>query len=269
MRRLSALGCTLGVLLFAAPASAEPLTVMTFNVWYGGVQVEEERIGQAIRAAGADVVGLQEPEGNVRRIAEAAGLSYADETLHVISRYPIYAVERGGIRFGYVAVGPGRVVAVSNVHLPSSPYGPELVRDGKTPAQVLANERATRLGEIRPYLGPLSRQARAGVPTFLTGDFNTPSHLDWTPAAAAARPQVKYPLRWPVSVALEGAGFRDSYREAFPDPVARPGLTWTAGTPPPRIRDRETLDRIDWVTVKRPGHHARQPARRGARRAGR
>ena len=252
MRRLSALGCTLGVLLFAAPASADPLTVMTFNVWYGGVQVEEERIGQAIRAAGADVVGLQEPEGNVRRIAEAAGLSYSDETLHVISRYPIYAVERGGIRFGYVAVGPGRVVAVSNVHLPSSPYGPELVRDGKTPAQVLANERATRLGEIRPYLGPLSRQARAGVPTFLTGDFNTPSHLDWTPAAAAARPQVKYPLRWPVSVALEGAGFRDSYREAFPDPVARPGLTWTAGTPPPRIRDRETLDRIDWVTVQGP-----------------
>ena len=252
MRRLAALASALAALLFAAPAAADQLTVMTFNVWYGGVQVEEERIGQAIRAAGADVVGLQEPEGNVRRIAEAAGLSYADETLHVISRYPIYAVQRGGIRFGYVAVGPGRVVAISNVHLPSSPYGPELVRDGKTPAQVLANERATRLGEIRQYLGPLARQAGAGVPTFLTGDFNSPSHLDWTPAAAATRPQVKYPLRWPVSVALEGAGFRDSYREIFPDPVARPGLTWTAGTPPPRIRDRETVDRIDWVTVNGP-----------------
>jgi hypothetical protein len=60
---------------------------------------------------------------------------------------------------------------------------------------------------------------------------------------------VKYPLRWPVSAALERAGFRDSYREVYPDPVARPGLTWTAGTPPPRVRRRETLDRIDWVTV--------------------
>ena len=248
VRRLSALAVALALLLCAAPASADPLTVMTFNVWYGGAQVEFHRVGQAIRAAGADVVGVQEPEGNLGRIAEAAGMSYVDRTLHLASRYPIYAVERGGVRFGYLAVGPGRVVAIGNVHLPSSPYGPELVRDGESPAAVLKNERATRLGEIRPYLGPLARQAARGVPTFLTGDFNSPSHLDWTPAAAAARPQVKYPLRWPVSAALERAGFRDSYREIFPDPVARPGLTWTAGTPPPRIRERETLDRIDWVT---------------------
>ncbi|MEA2367042.1 MAG: hypothetical protein QOI32_2554 [Thermoleophilaceae bacterium] len=255
MRRLAALGSTLALLVLAAPAApaaADPLTVMTFNVWYGGQQVEQARIGQAIRAAGADVVGIQEPEGNLRRIADEAGMSYVDETLHLISHHPIFAVERGGVRFAYVAVGPGRVVAIGNVHLPSSPYGPELVRDGKTAAEVLANERATRLGEIRPYLGPLARQARRGVPTFLTGDFNTPSHLDWTPAAAAARPQVKYALRWPVSVALERAGFRDSYREVHPDPVARPGLTWTAGTPPPRVRRRETLDRIDWVTVQGP-----------------
>jgi endonuclease/exonuclease/phosphatase family metal-dependent hydrolase len=256
VRRLAALGVTLvalvALLALAAPASARPLTVMTFNVWYGGVQVEFDRIGRAIEAAGADVVGVQEPEGNLRRIADAAGMAYVDETLHVISRYPIFAVERGGVRFGYVVVSPGRVVAIGNVHLPSSPYGPEMVRDGKTAAKVLANERATRLPEIRPYLGPLSRQARGGVPTFLTGDFNTPSHLDWTPAAAAARPQVKYPLRWPVSAALERAGFRDSYREVFPDPVARPGLTWTAGTPPPRVRRRETLDRIDWVTASGP-----------------
>ena len=252
MRRVAALAAALALLVCAAPAAADPLTVMTFNVWYGGAQVEFDRVGQAIRAAGADVVGVQEPEGNLRRIADAAGMSYTDETLHLISHYPIYAVERGGVRFGYVAVGPGRVVAVANVHLPSSPYGPELVRDGKSPAEVLKNERETRLGEIRPYLRPLSRQGARGVPTFLTGDFNSPSHLDWTPAVAAVRPQVKYPLRWPVSAALADAGLRDSYREAHPDPVLRPGLTWTAGTPPPRIRRRETLDRIDWVTVTGP-----------------
>ena len=57
------------------------------------------------------MVGIQEPEGNLRRIADVAGMSYTDETLHLISHYPIYAVERGGVRFGYVAVGPGRVVA--------------------------------------------------------------------------------------------------------------------------------------------------------------
>jgi endonuclease/exonuclease/phosphatase family metal-dependent hydrolase len=251
VRRLAALGAVLAALVFAPPAGAERLTVMTFNVWYGGVQVELDRVGQAIRASGADVVGVQEPEGNLRRIADAAGMSYVDETVHLISRYPIFAVERGGIRFGYVATGPGDVVAVSNVHLPSSPYGPELVRDGRSAERVLANERATRVPEIRPYLRPLARQGRAGVPTFLVGDFNTPSHLDWTPEAAAAG-RVKYALRWPVSAALERAGFRDSYREVHPDPVARPGKTWTAGTPPPRVRERETLDRIDWVTATGP-----------------
>jgi endonuclease/exonuclease/phosphatase family metal-dependent hydrolase len=248
VRRVAATCAVLSSLLFAAPAAAERLTVMTFNVWYGGVQVELDRIGQAIEASGADVVGVQEPEGNLRRIAESAGLSYVDESLHLISRYPIYSIERGGVRLGYIALSPRKVVAVANVHLPSSPYGPELVRDGRTPAEVLRNERATRLGEILPYMRPLTRLATLGVPTFLVGDFNSPSHLDWT----AANPSVKYPLRWPVSAALERAGFRDSYREAHPDPVARPGLTWTAGTPPPRIRRRETLDRIDWVTVTGP-----------------
>jgi len=244
VKRLAALCAAASLLLFAAPAAGEQLTVMTFNIWYGGVQVESDRIVNAIEAADPDVVGLQEPEGNTRKIAAEAGLSHVDETLHLASRYPIFAAERGGIRFGYVAVAPGKVVAVANVHLPSSPYGPELVRDGRTPAQVLANERATRLGEIRPYLG----LARMSAPTFLVGDFNSPSHLDWIPG----NPLFKYPLSWPVSAALAEAGFRDSYREAHPDPVARPGMTWTPGTPPPRVRRRETHDRIDWVLAAGP-----------------
>jgi hypothetical protein len=130
-------------------------------------------------------------------------------------------------------------VAIANVHLLSSPYGPELQRDGKSDRQVLENERQTRLPEIKPYLRPLARLSDAGVPTFLVGDFNSPSHLDEA-------------FAWPVSRALAKAGFRDSYRDAHPDPVARPGLTWTAGTPPPRIRKRETLDRIDWVMARGP-----------------
>jgi endonuclease/exonuclease/phosphatase family metal-dependent hydrolase len=239
MRRLAASLAVLGALAGAAPAAAEPLTVMTFNVWYGGVQVEFDRIGEAIRRSGADVVGVQEPEGNLRRIARSAGLPYVDESLHLISRYPLFPARRAGVRFAYVGLGLRRVAAIANVHLPSSPYGPELQRDGKSDAQVLANERATRLGAIRPYIKPLARVSNAGVPTFLTGDFNSPSHLDEA-------------LPWPVSRALARAGFRDSYREAHPDAAARPGFTWTPGTPPPRIRRRETLDRIDWVLARGP-----------------
>jgi endonuclease/exonuclease/phosphatase family metal-dependent hydrolase len=64
----------LALLAFTGGARAEPVTVMTFNVWYGGVQVDFPAIGRAIRAADADIVGVQEPEGRLRRIARSAGL---------------------------------------------------------------------------------------------------------------------------------------------------------------------------------------------------
>jgi Endonuclease/Exonuclease/phosphatase family len=238
----------------AAAAQAErPLTVMTSNIWYGGVQVDFDQVARAVRRAEADIVGVQEPEGNLRRLAAAAGLPYVDDSLHLISRYPLFAVERGGVRFAYAALGLDQVVAVGNVHLTCCPYGPEEAASGKGPRRVLALERSLRLPEIRPQIGALGPVSRRGTPTFLTGDFNSPSHLDWTEPVHLARPErVPFALGWPVSRALARAGWRDSYREAHPDPVANPGYTWTPGTPPPRIRGKETLDRIDWVMAAGP-----------------
>ena len=233
MKRLVACVAAFAALAAVAPAaaSAEPLTVMTFNVWYGGVQVDFDKIGRAIRAADADIVGVQEPEGNLRRIARSARMPYVDETLHVISRYPLFAARAGGVRIAYAAIDLDHVVAIANVHLTATPYGPELVRDGGSARAVLKLERETRLPEIQPYLKPLARLAQRGVPVFVVGDMNSPSHLDWTPAVAAVRGQVAYPLAWPVSKALAGAGFRDSYRDAHPDPVC---LLYTSPSP----RDR-------------------------------
>ena len=57
---------------------------MTFNIWYGGVQVDFRQVARSIREAGADVVGVQEPEGNLRRLAAATGLPYVDDSLHLI-----------------------------------------------------------------------------------------------------------------------------------------------------------------------------------------
>lgn len=62
-----------------------------------------------------------------------------------------------------------------------------------------------------------------------------------------ARPQVKYVVDWPVSQLLHDAGFADSYRTIYPDPMVRPGFTWTAGYPSPYLNPNETFDRIDWV----------------------
>ena len=97
----------------------------------------------------------------------------------------------------------------------------------------------------------LPELADDGMPVFLTGDFNSPSHLDWTPAVDAVREEVRYPVVWPVSAALADAGFRDSYREVHPNPVAVPGFTWTPPGTLESVPD-EVHDRIDWVLVQGP-----------------
>ncbi len=226
--------------------------VMTFNIWLGGHQVNYGRVVDAIRAADADIVLLQEAEGETRNLADAAGLPYASPELHVISRYPLFYAPGADPAYVLAEVRPGRFVAVADIHLTSDPYGPYAARDGKSASQILKLERETRLPEIRAYIRTLAPVAARGTPVVIAGDFNAPSHLDWTPATVGSRPHVRFPVAWPVSSALAKAGFRDSYREAHPDPVADPGITWTWGYPYPHIEPNEAVDRIDQIHVGGP-----------------
>ena len=250
------------------PATAAPVTlrVMTLNIFYGGDEWNPAKqqwcrhptgcpetlrlVAGTIEAAGADVVGLQEGTANECRLAAMLEW-YCEPRLQLISRLPLIDPPSADGVYALVEVTPGRFVAMSNVHLPSDPYGPYLVRDGVARSDVLDVERSARLPFIRSQLDVLPDLAAAGMPVFLTGDFNSPSHLDWTPAVAAVRQEVRYQVVWPVSKALADAGFRDSYREIHPDPVSVPGFTWT---PPGRLESvkDEVDDRIDWVLSKGP-----------------
>lgn len=258
-----ALWLSCGLTHAQTPSPAE-LRVMSFNIWYGGEQVNFASVVEAVRAANADIVGVQEPDGNLARLAEAAGYAHIDPRRNIISRYPIFdsgagvRTEAGAAPYGiaaldeahvhaFVMIRPGEVVAVANTHLTSDPYGPEAVRDGMSRDDVLAQEHRVRMPEARPLLN-LGALAQAGTPVFLTGDFNTPSHLDWTEAMQRVRPEIiRYTMDWPVTRAIADSGLRDSYREAHPDPTQRLGYTWTAGMPAPYVRPRETFDRIDFV----------------------
>ncbi len=237
--------------VLAAPerAQAEPvkLKVMVFNIWRSGVQLSLAQVAAAIRAADPDVVALQEPEGNSRRIADMLGWSYVDERVHLISRFPLFMGTQDDVHFSYVEVRHGQMVAVSNLHLPSDAYGPELVRDGKTLDEVLQGEADNRMYMLEPYAAAMPKVAASGIPVILGGDFNSPSHLDWTAAMTKARPAVKYAVDWPESKLMAESGFADSYRTVHPDPVAKPGLTWTPGYPHPFVRPQETHDRIDYI----------------------
>jgi exonuclease III len=213
---------------------ADPVTirVMVFNIEEGGAGVDFAKVVEAIRRADADIVAIQEAMGSTARVAEALDWAYASHRTQVVSRYPlILPAETDGVS-AYVEVRPGYVVALASVHPPAEPYGPELALAGGSADEVMALERRIRLPRLDRPLALLPRLAEAGIPVFLLGDFNAPSHLDWTAATVGLRPHVRTPIEWPVSLAIEAAGFRDSWREIHPDPVADPGLTWWAERPP-------------------------------------
>ena len=222
---------------------------MTFNIEWGGTNVSFDNVVEAVRRSGADIVGIQEAEGNLERLATALGWHYNLRN-YAISKYPLVEPQGADGRYVFVEVSSGKIVALANVHLPSDPAGPHEIRDGATLEEILALERATRLPALQPYLEILPALVERGIPVFLTGDFNAPSHQDWTEAAVGTRPFLHYAVDWPVSHAVADAGFKDSWRAVHVDPVSHPGLTWWAGRPPLESYapdDNDPQDRIDFV----------------------
>ena len=250
-------GCAEKVSESPASAGAPPvkLKVMVFNIEYGGTQVSFKKVVEAVKAASPDVVGLEEAETNTGRLAKLAGYPYFNGGMQIVSRYPI--IEPSGAKgvYAFIELAPGRVVAISNVHLPSDPYGPDWIRAGRSAGRVLAMEDRVRVPAIQNQVRVLPKVAAQSIPVFVTGDFNEPSHLDYTQAAVGSRKEVKYVMDWPVSQAMADAGFTDSHRTAHPDPVTQPGLTWWAPRPKvegwnPTVRDPQ--DRIDFVYTTGP-----------------
>lgn len=230
------------------------LKVMTFNIREGGVHGRFSKVVAAITAADADVVGLQEPFGRTRKLARALGW-YAAPRLHTISRFPIVQPAGSDGFWGWLLVAPGKAVTIANIHNPSYPYTVNMMRLGTaTKAEILQIERHVRVRWMQPFLDSLAPQLEAGDPVFFTGDFNAPSWRDWTPKVVDVlgwQPTTlryrapRFSVRWPTSVVMEKAGFRDSFREAHPDAITDPGFTWTSGHP--GISPWDVFDRIDFV----------------------
>jgi endonuclease/exonuclease/phosphatase family metal-dependent hydrolase len=149
--------------------------------------------------------------------------------------------------------GPGRRLTIWSVHFHHEPYGPyDAALAGLVPEVILAREhesgRVAQMEELLAAVAPdLGRAFADGVPVIVAGDWNTPSHLDWTPSTMPLHGGLE--IRWPATLAMERAGFRDTFREANPDPAAVPGNTWSPlysvheGSP----QLAEPQDRIDFV----------------------
>lgn len=253
---------TLRIPVCAPGAEVIPeIKVMSYNAWHGWSQmIDGPRKGiESLILSDADLIGMQESNGGegyqAQRIAQALGWHYRPGTsgsLGIISRYPLRdASLQAGPGLGAIITltgDPLREVILMNCHLDYQHYGPYAAQlGGATEESVLAEERASQRDEQIASLmdGMAALLAKADqVPVFLTGDFNAPSHLDWTPATAGTHGGVGN-VAWPTSTRVIADGMVDSFRELHPDPAEVPGNTWS-----PIFKDGEAQDRIDFVYFK-------------------
>ncbi|HVJ86959.1 MAG TPA: endonuclease/exonuclease/phosphatase family protein [Caulifigura sp.] len=224
--------------------------VLSYNIWVGGERGGVEQTAEVIKASRADLVGIQEAKTSGFRLAELTGLTLFDQGDRVVlSRFPVLAQSprKYGVRVEIPGGGP---VWMFNAHLPASPYQPYQLNGipyGKenpmieTAAEAIGEALRARGSRSAELLSDLGHAFRTGEPILLTGDFNEPSHLDWTARAAAAG-RCKLPVAWPTSRAMCDAGLTDVFRTLHPDEVTRPGATWT-----PVPGAREVHDRIDFI----------------------
>lgn len=232
----------------------EPV-VTAFNVWHSGSQVTDGVTKQLrfLVSSGSDVVGLSESRGtHAKSMADALGWYSVHNggDLAIISKYPLGATFTAEAGFGArVEFAAGERAVIWDVHLNYTPYGPyDACFDKMSVDQIIAREsQSGRVREIDSVLRALAPHKAEGIPVFLVGDFNAPSHRDWTPAAASLH--CGYTVNWPVSQAVERAGLVDSYRVVNPDPVAVPGNTWSPVYPRHNGSTGvvEPQDRIDFV----------------------
>ncbi|MFE7589081.1 endonuclease/exonuclease/phosphatase family protein [Kitasatospora sp. NPDC057512] len=244
----------------ADPAAPLRLKAASWNLHDAGSAHTDalEKQLRVVLAQGLDVLALQETAGErATTLADALGW-YAYQSpgsVGILSRHPLTDVTPPTAELPAAAatlrLPGGRTVRFWAAHLDEAGYGPYAVQDGRTAAEVEAAENGSlRLRQARALAAAVRADIARRTPVVLAGALSSPSHRDWTAATAAAHQGVGA-LAWPVTVALQGAGLTDTFREENRDPVKAPGATWS----PTRKRrgDRpEPQDRTDYVQYAGP-----------------
>ena len=229
----------------------ETFKVLQFNIWQEGTVVEGgfEALADEIVRSNADFVTLSEVRNyrNTRfcdRIVEALKkrgktyYSFYTEDSGLLSRYPIsdsttvYPLndDRGSI-YRLVSQKDGQEFAVYTAHLDYRNCAYYDVRgyDGNTwekeepvtniDSILILNKASVRDDAIADFLAEAQKDREAGRIIILGGDFNEPSHLDWTEATKDLFDHHGAVVPWDCSMMLAEAGFIDTYRSLYPDPV--------------------------------------------------
>jgi exonuclease III len=251
---------------------------MSFNVWGGGANEQKpvDETVAVIKAVNPDIIGIQETrlesdpctadvcpaagDSVAPKLAAALGYHYYDQTKQndalwanaILSRYPIGKATPNDT--GVEIMVDGRKVQVFNIHLDDSPYQPYQLLDieyGDAPFLKTADEavkaaEATRGSALKLLFDDMAAAGEADA-AFVFGDFNEPSHRDWTESAVKAGLQPLV-VPFPTVKAIEDKGFVDTFRAIYPDAGTKPGMTWTPTSEPTAKDDHH--DRIDFALAR-------------------
>ncbi len=253
------------------PAVSSSLRVLVWNVLHGGNDVDRgaEKALEIIRREKPDVVLMQESydiEGDRGLlgpwIAEQLGWGFFQgSSTHLCVLTPL-TIEKTFEHAVWHGVGAkirdskGQSFIAYSIWIDYRSFVGDYLRDHPeaTDEELLACEttRSNRLAQAKEIVKHLKAEGHfdAKVPLLVGGDFNCPSHLDWTEDTAIAD-KYRRAIPLPVSTLMAETGFVDSYRKVHPNPVQRPGITWTPmfrGS----VEDPETLDRIDRLYLYNP-----------------
>uniref|UniRef100_A0A914IDD7 Endonuclease/exonuclease/phosphatase domain-containing protein n=1 Tax=Globodera rostochiensis TaxID=31243 RepID=A0A914IDD7_GLORO len=244
------------------------MRILTMNTWQAGQKVENgfSKIAKHIKALHADVVLLQEMNAKAfDELMKKLGnqwsgqihLDHLESKPAIITKHKIIANTKFFTNWTFglsIFHDSGIMLNVVNLHLNYRNYGPTLVENAKkgvTTEKILAADFQPQ-GRLQNILELSSQPSfkkflaqTSEVPLILAGDFNEPSHLDWTNKTSHLHKG--FVMEWPVTKYLsEKHGLVDTFRQLRPNVLETPGRTWSS------VWDEafEPSDRIDFIFYK-------------------
>lgn len=279
--------------LVPSTVRGEEFTILQWNIWQEGTMVKGgyDAIVEEIVRLKPDFVTLSEVRNYhntnfTRRLTQSLlqrGLTYysfKSKDTGLLSRYPITDSltvfpehnDHGSI-YRLLCDAKGKKMAVYTAHLDYLDDAYYNVRgyDGssfreipipRTVEEVLErNVKSQRDDAIRCFIEQAKKDEAAGYTVVIGGDFNEPSHEDWTEATRYLYDHHGLVVPWTVTSLLAEAGFRDAYRTFYPNVLTHPGFTFPSDNPdvsPQKLTWAplaDERDRIDYLWYK--GKNAR------------
>lgn len=279
-----------------AQTNIKELSVFQINIWKEGSEVPgafDAKVAEIIKL-NPDVILMCEISNRnnspfIPKLVDALkkkGLTYYGQkntslSVGVISKYPFidealveYEDKRRPILKAKLRLSEKQTATIYSAHLDYQNYAcflprgydgttwkkmEEPITDGELVAK--ANRLSSRDEAIRAVIHDVKENENLqNSIIILGGDFNEPSHLDWQDDTKDLYDHNGAIVNWDCSVLLSQFGFKDSFREKYPNPVTHPGFTFPSDNKSVDVSklawapNADERDRIDYIYYIRNKH---------------